>query len=70
MIGDATTASRRPNLTDRGPLDEIRHLLSAREPAYRAAAHLAVDTEGKPPEALVEEILVQLAMSPSGGAGA
>ncbi|MEE8452972.1 MAG: shikimate kinase [Thermoguttaceae bacterium] len=60
MTGDATTADRRPNLTDRGPLDEIIGLLEAREPIYRESAHLTVDTEGKTPEQLTTEILDRL----------
>lgn len=57
MTGDATTASRRPNLTDKTPLDEIVELLRAREPIYRETAHFGVETEGKTPEGLAEEIL-------------
>ena len=60
MTGDATTADRRPSLTDRGPLDEIIGLLEAREPIYRESAHLTVDTEGKTPEQLTSEILDRL----------
>jgi shikimate kinase len=60
MTGDATTAQRRPDLTDRGPLDEIVHLLEQREPIYRESAHLEVDTEGKTPERLTTEILERL----------
>ncbi|MBN2022705.1 MAG: shikimate kinase [Pirellulales bacterium] len=57
MTGDATTASRRPDLTDRGGLDEIVQLLTRREPIYRQTAHHVVDTEDKLPETLVAEIL-------------
>ena len=32
-------------------------LLSRREPIYRESAHLIVDTEGKSPEQLADEIL-------------
>lgn len=60
MTGDSTTAARRPSLTDRDPLDEILHLLAKREPVYRESAHLVVDTEGKTPEQLAEEILTRL----------
>ena len=60
MSGDATTASRRPALTDRTGLEEILHLLAKREPIYRQTAHVEVDTEGKTPEHLVEEILGRL----------
>jgi len=60
MTGDATTAGRRPNLTDRGPLDEITELLGRREPTYRELADFEVDTEGKSPEQLAGEILDRL----------
>ena len=67
MSADATTAARRPNLTDRGPLDEIIQLLAVREPIYQESAHLRVDTEGKSPEQIVVEILDQLRLAPDGG---
>lgn len=60
MTADATTAGRRPSLTDRGPLEEISHLLAVREPIYRQTADLTVDTENRPPEQLADEILRQL----------
>jgi shikimate kinase len=63
MTADATTADRRPSLTNRPPLEEIVQLLERREPVYRQAAHRIVDTEGKSPEALVEEILRTFAES-------
>ncbi len=69
MAGDATTATRRPSLTDRGPLDEIVHVVSLRAPIYRETAHLAIDTEGKPPELLAEEILCQIDLNGTSGAG-
>jgi shikimate kinase len=68
MSGDATTAGRRPNLTDRGPLDEIEQLLLVREPIYRQLADLTIDTEGKTPEQLVAEILNALPPSAPSGA--
>jgi len=57
MNADATTAGRRPDLTGKGPLEEILHLLAQREPIYRESAHLEVDTEGKTPDHLAAEIL-------------
>jgi len=60
MTGDATTADRRPSLTTRPPLEEIVQLLNRREPIYRQTAHLTVDTDGKSPESLAEEILAGL----------
>jgi shikimate kinase len=61
MSADATTATRRPNLTAKGPLDEIVHVLEKRTPVYRQSAHLEIDTEGKSPAQLAEEILAALA---------
>lgn len=64
MSGDATTAARRPNLTDRGGLAEIVELLRRREPIYQEAADLAIDTEGKTPDQLADEILARLQFPP------
>lgn len=60
MTADATTATRRPSLTGRSPQEEIEHLLAVREPAYREAADLQVDTEGRSPEELTQLILARL----------
>jgi shikimate kinase len=57
MNTDPTTGLRRPNLTSQGGLDEILQLLGKREPIYRQTADWIVDTEGKSPDAVVEEIL-------------
>jgi shikimate kinase len=57
MTGDTTTAARRPNLTDNDPLAEIVELLKRREPIYRESADCVVDTEGRTPDELAEEIL-------------
>jgi shikimate kinase len=57
MSDDATTTTRRPNLTDKGGLEEIVGLLARREPVYRQSAHLEVDTEGKAPDEIATEIL-------------
>ena len=60
MTGDATTAARRPDLTDKGPLAEIVHLIEVRTPIYQESAHLELDTEGKTPDELVEAIIARL----------
>jgi shikimate kinase len=70
MGGDETTAARRPDLTDRGGLQEIVDLLGRREPIYRQTAHLEVDTEGKDLEALADEILDRLDLAPEAGGAA
>jgi shikimate kinase len=60
MTADATTSDRRPNLTSHPPLEEIVQVLDRREPVYREAAHQIVDTEGKAPEELLEEIISKI----------
>jgi shikimate kinase len=60
MAADLTTAQRRPNLTDKTPLDEIVQLLARREPIYRQTADLTIDTENRTPEELAAEILDRL----------
>lgn len=57
ILGDPTTTERRPNLTNRGGRHEIDQLLAEREPIYRACATLEVDTEGKDPAEIADEIL-------------
>lgn len=64
MSGDATTAARRPNLTQKGALEEIVDLLEKRTPIYRETAHVTIDTEGKSPEQIAREILQVLPIQP------
>lgn len=58
--GDPTTADRRPNLTNRGGRQEIELMLTTRGPIYRACATLEVDTEGKDPAEIADEIVAAL----------
>ncbi len=53
---DATTAARRPNLTNHGGRTEIETLLAQREPFYRGCATLEVDTDSKEPAEIADEI--------------
>ncbi|NLX95738.1 MAG: shikimate kinase [Rhodopirellula sp.] len=64
MTGDATTADRRPNLTNQGGLAEIVDLLNRREAIYRETADLELDTDRKTPEQLANEILDRIARQP------
>lgn len=57
ITADPVTAARRPNLTAGGGRAEIERLLAERTPNYRACATLEVDTEGKTPAEIAEEIL-------------
>jgi len=57
---DDTTAERRPDLTDRGGLEEVRALLAQREPVYRGTADIVIDTEQKTVAQIAGEIHEQL----------
>jgi shikimate kinase len=57
LQADPTTAHRRPNLTARGGLEEVRTLLAAREPLYRELADFAIPTDTPSPEAIATAIL-------------
>lgn len=59
LAADAATTSRRPDLTV-GGLAEIEQLLETRLPLYRECATLVVDTEGKTPQTIADEILGRL----------
>ena len=54
---DPTTVQRRPSLTSKHGLDEVEHLLTLREPLYRQAAHLELNTEEMSPSELVATIV-------------
>src|SRR5579864_7887031 len=56
---DSTTSQRRPDLSC-GGLAEIEQLLEVRQPLYAACANLTVDTAGREPLEVVEEILQKL----------
>ncbi len=60
MTGDATTAMRRPELTNKSALEEIVQIMGEREPVYREIAHIEVDTESKTPQQLTDEIVQRL----------
>jgi shikimate kinase len=56
LAADTSTASRRPNLTASGGLDEIRRVLAQRLPLYRESGDFQVDTENKSPADVAAEI--------------
>ena len=62
IAGDVATARLRPNLTATGGRAEIEAVLAQRTPIYRACATFVVDTEGKSPAEVAEEILANLAL--------
>ena len=49
ILGDPLTLQRRPNLTSVGGVEEIRRLLTEREPVYEACADQIVDAEALSP---------------------
>jgi shikimate kinase len=57
---DPRTADSRPALTAKGLLEEISETLKAREPLYRAAMHVSVDTDDFAIEPLCRQIVGKL----------
>ncbi len=53
---DPATATLRPRLSRLVGLEEVRHLLTDRQPLYAAAADLTIDTSGKSPRQVAREI--------------
>jgi shikimate kinase len=60
---DVATPVRRPALTGLSPLDEMRHVLTTREPLYRSVAHQSIATDSQSPEAVVSAILAECSTS-------
>ena len=54
---DEKTTQQRPSLTDRKPLDEIKHLIEQREHAYKNAADYTINTSYISCEDIVNEII-------------
>ena len=54
ILADPESADARPNLTDSGGLEEVKNLLAAREPTYRATMSAELDvTHLSPSDAVV-----------------
>lgn len=60
MRQDPRNAANRPALTNRDAFDEVRHLLTQREPLYAALAQHVVDTAGRSVVEVTEAILTAL----------
>jgi shikimate kinase len=56
IVGDASTAERRPNLTAAGGQAEVERLLAIRAPVYAACADLTVDAGTVAPPGLARQI--------------
>ena len=54
---DDKTTQQRPSLTDKKPLDEIKHLIAKREHAYKNAADYTINTSYVSCEDIVNEII-------------
>ncbi len=57
---DQGTGEFRPSLTGQDPVAEIEQVLAEREPLYRAAAHLVVDTTALSVAQIVSRILQEI----------
>jgi shikimate kinase len=62
LAADAATASRRPNLSATGGLEEIRRLLAERTPLYRELGDFEIDTENKSPAEVAAEIQAMISL--------
>ncbi|MGR3293531.1 MAG: shikimate kinase [Candidatus Scalindua sp.] len=54
---DKKATQQRPSLTDKKPLDEIKHLIAKREHAYKNAADYTINTSYVSCEDIVNEII-------------
>jgi shikimate kinase len=63
MQGDQKTTAQRPDLTDTGGIDEIRHLLDERRDVYREASDFAISTDTFEPSEVTGRILAWLKLS-------
>jgi shikimate kinase len=57
LSGDQGSQEFRPSLTGADPVAEMARVLAEREPLYRAAAHLTIDTTGLSLAEVVKHIL-------------
>ena len=57
---DEKTTQQRPSLTDKKPLDEIKHLIEQREDAYKSAADFTINTSHISCEDIVNEIITEV----------
>lgn len=60
LQADATTAARRPALTDLPPQQEIAKLIAQREPLYHQTASIHVPAAGRSVAEIADDIVVRL----------
>lgn len=58
ICSDGTSQQRRPDLTDRGGLEEVTEILARRRPIYASMAELTIHTDDRTPDQIADEILV------------
>jgi len=58
---DRRSARSRPDLTSSGGFDEVRDVLARREPLYRGAADVTIDTTRQTADAVAEAVLAAVA---------
>jgi len=54
---DRVQEDQRPSLTGSGTLDEVEEVLRTREPLYKAAAHIIIDTANQSAAEVAEQVL-------------
>ena len=54
---DQVQESQRPSLTGSGTMDEVAEVLKSRQPLYKAAAHIVIDTAGQSIDQVAERVL-------------
>ncbi|MBI5864596.1 MAG: shikimate kinase [Planctomycetes bacterium] len=64
VASDPRSGGQRPALTALPPLEEMREILSQREPLYEQLADLAVETDSRRPEEIVGQIMAWLEHGP------
>ncbi len=63
LADDVRSAHQRPALDGGDAVSEIDRLLAQREPLYREAAHIAVDTDTRPVEAVTAAVVNEIEKS-------
>ena len=64
ISSDPDTDSTRPALSKCGGIDEVIHLLAEREPKYREAADLSIETSNSRPAEIAAEIARRCGIAP------
>jgi shikimate kinase len=65
MQHDDQTEASRPSLTSQSALDEIETTLAEREPVYRAAMHMSIDTDNASVDKICDQIAAYLKRLPA-----